>query len=67
MTGSVARPQVNIRLDPDEAEILAAVAFLNDASAAEILRPVVRTFLSKQRKDPAVDAALKIRGKKRGR
>lgn len=59
-------PQVNIRLAPSDAEVLAAVAFLNDLSAAEVVRPVVEQFLRKQRSDPEVQAALKIRGRRRG-
>lgn len=61
MTGPGARTQVNIRLDPRDADVLAAVAFVNDASGAEVLRPVVQEFLRKQRDDPEVQAALDIR------
>jgi hypothetical protein len=67
VTGPLPRSQVNVRLDSDEAEVLAAVAFLNDASAAEVLRPIVRDFLRKQRDDPEVDAALKIRKRRQRR
>jgi len=67
MTGSSTRAQVNIRLEPRDAEVLAAVAFLNDASGAEVLRPFVEEFLRKQRLDPAVRAALKIRGRQQRR
>lgn len=62
MTPGAGRPpQANIRLDPADAEVLAALAFLNGCSAAEILRPVVQRFLRDQRSDPAVRAALEIR------
>jgi predicted transcriptional regulator len=58
-------PQVNIRLDPSDAEVLAALAFLTDSSSAEVVRPAVEDFLRKQRDDPQVQAALKIREKRR--
>jgi len=61
MTASTGRAQVNIRLDPEEADVLAAVAFLRDLSAAEVLRPVVQGFLREQRHDPGVEAALDVR------
>ena len=61
MTGPSSRAQVNIRLDPEDADVLAAMAFLRDSSGAEILRPVVHEFLERQRDDPAVEAALAVR------
>lgn len=64
MTGPAPRTQVNIRLDPRDADVLAAVAFLNDASGAEVLRPVVQAFLSQLRDDPEVQAALDIRARR---
>ena len=66
MTGPAARTQVNIRLGTREAEVLAAVAFLTETSAAEVLRPLVRDFLHKQEEDPDVKAALEIRARRRG-
>jgi hypothetical protein len=65
MVASTARNQVNIRLDPDEADVLAAVAFLNDQSAAEVLRPVVQDFLRQQQTDGDVRAALEIRARRK--
>lgn len=65
MTDSVARTQVNIRLGTREAEVLAAVAFLTKASAAEVLRPLVRDFLQRQEEDPDVKAALEVRARRR--
>jgi hypothetical protein len=65
MTGSRARTQVNIRLDPEDADVLAAIAFLSDSSGAEVLRPIVEAFLRNQRDDPAVIAALEIRTRHR--
>jgi hypothetical protein len=66
MTGPAARTQVNIRLETREAEVLAAVAFLTETSAAEVLRPLVRDFLHQQEEDPDVKAALEIRARRRG-
>lgn len=66
MTGPGSRTQVNIRLDVHEAEVLAAVAFLTEASAAEVLRPLVRGFLQQQEADPDVRAALEILARRRG-
>jgi hypothetical protein len=57
---------VNIRLETREAEVLAAVAFLTETSAAEVLRPLVRDFLQAQEEDPDVKAALEIRARRRG-
>lgn len=65
MTGPATRTQVNIRLETREAEVLAAVAFLAEASAAEVLRPLVRVFLQQQEQDPDVKAALEIRARRR--
>jgi len=53
--------QVNIRLDPSDAEVLAAVAFLNDCSAAEVVRPLLKAFLDERRTDPEVHAAIQAR------
>ena len=65
MTASGGRTQVNIRLDPDEADVLAAVAFLRDLSGAEVLRPVVQEFLREQSRESAVEAALEVRAQHR--
>jgi hypothetical protein len=53
--------QVNIRLDASDADVLAALAFLSDASAAEVVRPVIARFLDEQRKDPDVQTAIMAR------
>jgi len=60
-------PQVNIRLDASDAEVLAAVAFLNNSSAAEVVRPVIERFLLQQRQDPEVQAAVGVRRRRRER
>lgn len=65
MTASVTRAQVNIRLDPRDADVLAAAAFLNDASGAEVLRPVDQDFLRQPRDDPEVQTALDIRARRK--
>jgi hypothetical protein len=54
-------PQVNIRLDASDADVLAAVAFLNDCSATEVLRPLIASYLAEQRKDPEVQAAIRAK------
>jgi hypothetical protein len=54
-------PQVNIRLDASDADVLAALAFLNDCSAAEVLRPLIASYLDGQRKSPEVQAAIRAR------
>jgi hypothetical protein len=54
-------PQVNIRLDASDADVLAAVAFLNGCSAAEVLRPLIASYLDEQRTDPQVQAAIRAR------
>lgn len=56
--------QVNIRLDRSDADVLAAVAFLNDSSAAEVVRPLIARFLEEQRDDPEVQAAITARARK---
>ncbi len=57
--------QVNIRLDAPDADVLAALAFLRGGSAAEVLRPVIASFLEQQRSDPAVQAAIRARERTR--
>jgi hypothetical protein len=65
MTVPTGRNQVNIRLDPEDANVLAALAFLSDSSGAEVLRPVVEEFLRRQRDHPDVGAALEVRKRHR--
>jgi hypothetical protein len=54
----MARRQVNILLTEQERDLLEAVAFVEEATASELLRPVVAAYLTKQRNDPDVRAAL---------
>lgn len=54
----MAKPQVNVLLSQEERDLLEAVAFVDEATASELLRPVVAAFLSKKRNDPDVKAAM---------
>ena len=62
-----ARPeQVNVRLTAEENDVLAALCFLEECSASEVLRPVIEAFLTQQRKDPQVRVALRALAERRG-
>jgi endonuclease III len=62
-----ARPeQVNVRLTAEENDVLAALCFLEECSASEVLRPVIEAFLSQQTKDPQVGAVLRALAERRG-
>jgi hypothetical protein len=63
----VAKPQVNVLLTQEEKDLLDAVAFVEEVSAPEVLRPVVLAYLTKQRNDPDVMAALKAMQSRRAR
>jgi len=63
----MAKPQVNVLLSQDERDLLEAVAFVDEASAGELLRPVVAGFLNKQRNEPDVKAALAALQSRRAR
>lgn len=54
----MARRQVNILLTEEERDLVEAVAFVEETTASELLRPVVAAYLTKQRNDPDVKAAL---------
>lgn len=54
----MARRQVNILLTEEERDLVEAVAFVDETTASELLRPVVAAYLTKQRNDPDVKAAL---------
>lgn len=54
----MARRQVNILLTEEERDLVEAVAFVEETTASELLRPVVANYLTKQRSDPDVKAAL---------
>ncbi len=63
----MAKPQVNVLLSQEERDLLEAVAFVEECSASEVLRPVVVAYLNKQRNDPDVKAALQAVGNRRAR
>lgn len=49
---------MNILLTEDERDLVEAVAFVEETTASDLLRPVVAAYLTKQRNDPDVTAAL---------
>ena len=63
----MAKRQVNILLSPEERDLVEAVAFVEEITASELLRPVVATYLNKQRNDPDVKAALAALKNRRAR
>jgi ABC-type molybdate transport system ATPase subunit len=65
---TLRRPtQVNVRLTIEESDVLAALVFLEESSAAEVLRPVITAFLAQQRKDQQVQRVLQALEERRGR
>jgi hypothetical protein len=63
----MARRQVNILLTEEERDLVEAVAFVEETTASELLRPVVAAYLTKQRNDPDVKAALAALKNRRAR
>lgn len=63
----MAKPQVNVLLSQEDRDLVEAVAFVNESSASELLRPVVAAYLNKQRNDPDVKAALSALENRRAR
>jgi hypothetical protein len=63
----MARRQVNILLTEEERDLVEAVAFVEETTASELLRPVVAAYLTKQRNDPDVKAALTALRNRRAR
>lgn len=63
----MAKPQVNVLLSQEERDLLEAVAFVDEATASELIRPVVAAYLNKQRTDPDVKAALTALQSRRAR
>lgn len=47
--------------------LLEAVAFVDETTASELLRPVVAAYLTKQRNEPEVEAALAALQSRRAR
>jgi hypothetical protein len=58
--------QVNVRLTAEENDVLAALCFLEECSASEVLRPVIEAFLTRQMKDPQIRVALGALAERRG-
>jgi hypothetical protein len=56
-----------LALSPREHEILSALAFLDEMSASEVLRPVVSAFLKAQADTPEVRRALEALQARRAR
>jgi len=58
--------QANVRLTPEEKDLLAASAFIEESSASEVVRRVVVAFLEQQKKDPQIQLALRALEERRG-
>lgn len=58
---------MNILLTEEERDLVEAVAFVDETTASEVLRPVVAAYLTKQRNDPDVKAALTALKNRRAR
>ena len=58
--------QANVRLTPEEKDVLAASAFIEESSASEVVRRVVVAFLEQQEKDPQIQLALRALEERRG-
>jgi hypothetical protein len=54
----MAKPQVNVTLSNDQYDLLVALAFVEECSASELLRPAVTSFLEKEASAPEVQQAL---------
>ena len=63
----MAKPQVNVLLSQDERDVLEAIAYVEESTASELLRPVVGSYLNKERNDPDVQAALTALQNRRAR
>jgi hypothetical protein len=64
--GDSRTEQVNIRVTPEQNDVLAALVFLEECSASEVLRPVVEHFLAQRANDPQVKLALRALHERRG-
>jgi hypothetical protein len=63
----MTRRQVNILLAEEDRDLLEAIAFVEETTASELLRPVVAGYLTKQRSDPDVTRALTALRSRRAR
>jgi len=61
------KPQANVALSAEEYDLLVTVAFVDEASTSEVLRPVVSQFLQEQAKSAEVRQALEAMQARRAR
>lgn len=60
------RPQVNVRVPQDVMDVLDAAAFVRDyRGLQELVAPELEDFAKRLRQEPAVDAALAARERRR--
>ena len=52
------RPQANVALNEEELDVVSAIAFLEERSISDVLRPVVSDFLRAQAALPEVATAV---------
>ena len=55
----MGKPQVNVTLSAEEYDLLAALAFVEDRSHSELLRPAVTSYLQSEAATPEVQQALR--------
>lgn len=63
----MAKPQVNVLVGQEDRDVLEAVAFVEELTLSELLRPVVIAYVNKQRNEPEVQAALSALQSRRSR
>jgi hypothetical protein len=54
----MARPQANIALESSEYDVLQAIAFVEERSVSEVLRPLVSDYVAARGREPEVKKAL---------
>lgn len=54
----MARPQANIALESSEYDVLQAIAFIEERSVSELLRPIVSDYVETRKREPEVQQAL---------
>lgn len=57
----MSQRQVNVRLEADIVDVLAAAAFIDGVSTGELLRPYLRSLADELARDPQVMAAVRAR------
>jgi hypothetical protein len=65
MTAGDPKPQLNLRLRPDQDAVLRAAAFVNDKSTAEIARELIEDAIKRYAESPAIQQAMKARAEHR--